>query len=188
MVRGCNGTLEGRSILRILFTAAAAAALAAAPVAAAPVEDSGVRRINLKVTNELCRALTPDGASAVNPNPSDLNDGNLDDIEIEALNDGCDLRAIATDRFGRRVPGVTLYLVRAAAGSSNYESFGRPRTTNRRGVATWGFSLGAETDFIYRVRIRSREVQSNPINVELCTGLDTVELFPNQADAGRGCP
>ena len=186
----CRGHVVSgvRSFFGILMAAAAVAALGASPVAAAPVEDSGVRRINLKATNDLCRAMTPDGASTTNPNPSDLNDGNLDDIEIEALNDGCDLRAIATGRDGRRVPGVILYLVRAAAGTSDYQSFGRPRTTNRRGVATWGFSLGAETDFIYRVRIQSREVQSNPINVQLCTGLDTVDLFPNQADAGRGCP
>ena len=160
-----------------------------APAAfAAPVEDSGVRRITLRITNTACAAMSPQGDLSANPNPSDLNDGNLDDAEIVALEEGCRLRAYAVGKDGKRVANVPLYLYRATADGGKFERFGRVRNTDNRGLASWGFDLGPDTNFLYQVRIKSAEVLSNKINIELCTGRDTANIFPSlPSELGKGC-
>jgi hypothetical protein len=155
---------------------------------AVAVEDSGVRRITLRILNAECKAMSPQGDLNLNPNPSDLNDGNLDDAEIVALESGCKMRAYVTDKFGRRVKNAPVVLLRAPATGGAFVVFGRSRTTNARGLAVWGFDLGPDTNFVYRVGIPSREVLSNRVNIELCTGRDTANIFPSDpTELGEGC-
>lgn len=182
----------GITLRRLGFTSLALAIIGAAapitPAHGAPVEDSGVRRITLRITDPECAAMSPQGDLSLNPNPTDLNDGDLDDAEIIALNEGCHLRAYATGKNRQRVKGVALYLYRAAATGGQFERYGKLRKTNRRGLASWGFPLSPDTNFVYRVQIKSGEVKSNRVNIQLCTGRDTSALFPpNPNDLGKGC-
>lgn len=183
-----RGTTLRRFGLMSLAVALIGAGLPILPAHGAGVEDSGVRRITLRITNPECAAMSPQGDLSLNPNPSDLNDGNLDDAEIVALNEGCHLRAYATGKNRERVDGVLLYLYRAPATGGAFVRYGSPRETNRRGLASWGFRLSPDTNFIYRVEIKSGEVRSNGVNIQLCTGRDTSALFPpNPAELGEGC-
>ena len=182
----------GITIRRFGVTSLALAVLSAAPpmssAHAADVEDSGARRITLRITNPECAAMSPQGDLDLNPNPTDLNDGNLDDAEIVALNEGCHVRAYVTGKNRERIDGLPVYLYRAPATGGQFKRYGSPRETNRRGLATWGFPLSPDTNFIYRVQIKSGEVRSNGVNIQLCTGRDTSALFPpNPGDLGEGC-
>ncbi|MFM1846935.1 MAG: hypothetical protein RL417_409 [Pseudomonadota bacterium] len=176
------------SYLQRLALAPLAALIIGIPAHGATVEDSGVRRITLRITNLECAAMSPQGNLSANPNPGDLNDGELDDAEIVALEEGCHLRAYAVGKTGKRVANVPLYLYRAPADGGRFRRFGAVRRTSKRGLASWGFPLGPDTNFVYEVQIKSGEVKSNEINIQLCTGRDTANIFPSEPEElGKGC-
>jgi hypothetical protein len=151
-----------------------------------------VGRINLRIANVACSAVSPQTATGLNPNPSDINDGDLDDAEILALQEGCTLRAIATDRAGNRIAGEELTLLRAEAPAGTRFPFGYARTTDAQGVATWRFRPTPNTDFIYEAVSAGRSqprVASKNVEIQLCTGQDSVDVVESAPtnDAGMGC-
>jgi hypothetical protein len=150
---------------------------------------SGLR---LNTANRACGAVTAESADSFNPNPSDLNDGDLDDAETAAIQEGCTLRATARDAGGTPQTDIQLRLVRAAAPSGEFEPFGYPRTTDAQGNATWRFQPSPNTDYIYEVVSAApgqQGARSNSIEIQLCTGEDSVGAIEGAptTDSGRGC-
>ncbi len=181
--------------MKTLFvgTTALVAAVLAPGINESRAQDGGqIGRISLQIANSSCAAVSPQTSAGLNPNPSDMNDNDLDDSEILAIQEGCTLRAIATDNAGNRVSGEQLTLLRGEAPAGTAIPFGYARTTDARGVAIWRFQPTANTDFIYQAisagRNQSR-VTSNPVEIQLCTGegsVGFVEGAPTN-DAGMGC-
>jgi hypothetical protein len=176
------------------FGSTALVAVALVPTINESQAQNGSRasRIDLQIANSSCAAVSPQTSTALNPNPSDLNDGDLDDAETLAIQDGCTLRAIVTDRAGNRVAGEPLTLLRGEAPVGTEFPFGYPRETDAQGVATWRFHPTPNTDFIYQVitggRNQSRII-SNSVEIQLCTGDDSVGAIAGAPtnDAGMGC-
>lgn len=181
--------------MKTLFvgTTALVAALFVPGIDESRAQDGGqIGRISLQIANSSCAAVSPQTSAGINPNPSDINDNDLDDSELIAIQEGCTLRAIATDNTGNRVSGEQLTLLRGEAPAGTTLPFGYARTTDARGVAIWRFQPTANTDFIYQAvsagRNQSR-VTSNPVEIQLCTGegsVGSVEGAPTN-DAGMGC-
>lgn len=152
------------------------------------IQPSG--RIELRVTNSACAALSPQSDTA---NPLELNDGKLNEVENTALLEGCVLQATAIAPNGMRLTDVPLALLRAESLTGDYEIFDRPRRTDDYGTATWVFPLTPNTRFTYQAMSPNpvgRSVRSNEVEIQLCTGPDSVRLFQGIAvdDVGRGCP
>lgn len=148
--------------------------------------------IRLQIANRECAEVSPESADNLNPNPSDLNDGDLDDAETTAIQQGCTLRAIARDPGGTPLSDLQLTLVRAAAPSGEFMPFGNPRTTDAQGNATWRFQPSPNTDYIYEVvsSASSRQgARSNSVEIQLCTGDDSVGAIEGAptTDSGQGC-
>lgn len=148
--------------------------------------------IRLEITNRACGAVSPGSADNLNPNPSDLNDGDLDNAETTAIQEGCTLRATARNGAGTPLSNTQLILVRAAAPSGEFRQFGDPRITDARGNATWRFQPSPDTDFIYEVVSSSpgqQGARSNSVEIQLCTGGDSVGAIEGSptTDSGQGC-
>lgn len=143
--------------------------------------------IQLRIADAACAAVSK--GTTNNPNPSDLNDGDLDDAESNAIEQGCSFRATVTDSSGMRVSGENLVLRRSEAPFGSFQTFGQPRTTDQRGDALWRFQPTPNTDFIYEVTSADGQLQSNTVEIQLCTGDDSVGAIEGApvADAGRGC-
>jgi hypothetical protein len=150
-------------------------------------------QISLRIADASCGALAPNGANTSNQNPGDINDNDLDDAEVTAIQQGCTLRAIVTDRQGRRVSGQSLILTRSdATGISSFFPFGRGRTTNAQGQAIWRFQPTPNTDFLYQATTSpgsGGRARSNTVEIQLCTGEDSVGAIEGAptVDAGKGC-
>lgn len=158
----------------------------------AAAQDGNVGRLQLRIANEACAAVSKEWSNSLNPNPSDINDGDLDNAETMAIEEGCVFRVIATDASGMRVPGVSVELRRSEAPVGTFFRFGNPRTTDAQGVATWRFQPTPNTDFIYDIRDIAGgqpQVTSNSVEIQLCTGNDSVGAIPGAPvnDAGMGC-
>jgi hypothetical protein len=153
----------------------------------------GASRIQLRIADPICAALSPTTANQTNPNPSDINDNDLDDAEVAAIEEGCTLRAVVTDAQGRRLAGENLILTRAEAPAGSFLPFGRGRITNAQGQAVWRFQPTPNTDFIYQVTTgptsTSGGSRSNTVEIQLCTGEGSVGFIENAPtiDAGLGC-
>jgi hypothetical protein len=150
------------------------------------------RGLRLQIANRECAAVSPESAGYLNPNPSDLNDGDLDDAEATAIQQGCTLRAIARDPGGTPQSDLQLTLVRAAAPSGEFLPFGNPRTTDAQGNATWRFQPSPNTDYIYEVVSSTPgqpRARSNTVEIQLCTGEDSVGSIEGAptTDDGEGC-
>lgn len=148
--------------------------------------------IRLEIANQACGAVSPDGANTLNPNPKDLNDGDLDDAETAAIQEGCTLRASARNAAGTPLANTQLILVRAAAPSGEFRQFGDPRVTDARGNATWRFQPSPDTDYMYEVVSSSpgqQGARSNSVEIQLCTGGDSVGAIEGAptTDSGQGC-
>lgn len=74
-----------------------------------------VSRVRLEVAPGPCSLISPQGNPLANPNFSDVNDGDFDDVEVEAVQQGCTFCAFVTDRNGRGLRGVTVNLQRRQA-------------------------------------------------------------------------
>ena len=148
--------------------------------------------IRLQIANRECAAVSPESAGTLNPNPSDLNDGDLDDAETTAIQQGCTLRAIARDPGGTPLSDLQLTLVRASAPSGEFMPFGNPRSTDAQGDATWRFQPSPNTDYIYEVVSSDPSrpgARSNSVEIQLCTGDDSVGAIEGAptTDSGQGC-
>lgn len=148
--------------------------------------------IRLEIANRACGAVSPDSADNLNPNPGDLNDGDLDDAEVAAIQEGCTLQASARNAAGTPLANTQLILVRAAAPSGEFRQFGDPRITDARGNATWRFQPSPDTDYIYEVVSSSpgqQGARSNAVEIQLCTGEDSVGAIEGAptTDSGQGC-
>ena len=148
--------------------------------------------IELRILNPTCDHLSPDTTAPVPSNPYDLNDGELDDVEIQAISEGCTLQAIAIAPNGMRLTDIPLLLIRSDPTTYAPEQFGGSRRTDDYGAATWSFQLVPDTDFIYQVISPNpvgQTVGSNPLEIELCTGEGSMAAFPkiHSTDVGRGC-
>lgn len=149
--------------------------------------------IELTILNPACAAVSPQFST----DPENLNDGELDESELAAINEGCTIQAIAIAPNGMRLTDIPLLLVRSEAGSNQVErTEGRPfqgvRSTDDYGAATWNFRLSPHTDFFYAVVSPSptrQTVWSNTVEIQLCTGLESLNAFRPDSliDAGRGC-
>lgn len=149
--------------------------------------------IELTILNSACAAVSPQ----FSPDPSNLNDGTLDERELAAIYEGCTIQAIAIAPNGMRLTDIPLLLMRSEAGSDQIErTEGGPfqgiRSTDDYGAATWNFRLSPHTDFFYAVVSPSptqRTVWSNTVEIQLCTGLESLNAFRRDSliDAGRGC-
>jgi hypothetical protein len=149
--------------------------------------DNANESIQLRIANRACGDVAANTTS--NPNPTDLNDGDLDDAESAAIEEGCTFRATVSSPNGMRTPGVNLILRRSSAPHGSFETFGYPRTTDDQGNAVWRFQPTPNTDFIYEVVASGTSATSNQIEIQLCTGDDSVDAISGAptADAGRGC-
>jgi hypothetical protein len=146
--------------------------------------------IQLRIANRARNDIAANSTS--NPNPSDLNDGDLDDPESAAIEEGCTFRATVSSPNGMRTPGVNLVLRRSVSPHGSFETFGYPRTTDDQGNAVWRFQPTANTDYIYEVASSASSgtsATSNQIEIQLCTGADGVGAVSGAptADAGQGC-
>jgi hypothetical protein len=149
-------------------------------------------RIRLEIANLTCAAVSPESASYDNPNPSDLNDGDLDRAETTAIQQGCTLRASAVDGAGTPQSNLQLTLVQAAAPNGEFRPFGNPRLTDAQGNATWRFQPSPNTDFIYEAVSSTpgqSGVRSNSVEIQLCTGESSVGAIEGAptTDSGQGC-
>jgi hypothetical protein len=147
--------------------------------------------IRLEIANVACAAVSPDSPYD-NPNPSDLNDGDLDDTETKAIQQGCTLRAIVRNVAGTPQSDLQLSLVRAAAPDGTFMPFGLPRTTDAQGNATWRFQPSPNTDYIYEAVSATpgqSGTRSNSVEIQLCTGEDSVGAIEGAptSDSGQGC-
>jgi hypothetical protein len=152
--------------------------------------DGSNSTIQLRIANRACGEVAAGTTS--NPNPSDLNDGDLDDAETAAITEGCMFRATVSSPNGMRQSGVDLILRRSAAPHGSFETFGFPRTTDERGDSVWRFQPTPNTDYIYEVvspNPSGNSATSNTIEIQLCTGSDSVGAITGAptADAGQGC-
>ena len=116
----------------------------------------------------------------------------LDAFEIQAIDEGCTLEASAIAPNGMRLTDIPLLLIRSDPTTYVPETFGGPRRTDDYGTATWTFQLVPNTDFIYQVispHPVGKTVGSNPMEIELCTGVRSENAFPQvrSPDVGRGC-
>lgn len=170
----------------LAFKTVALSALAVLPTISMAQTGQGTS-VRLRIADAACAAVSK--GTTNNPNPSDLNDGDLDDAETNAIEQGCAFRATVTDSSGMRVSGENLILRRSEAPYGSFESFGQPRTTDQRGDALWRFQPTPNTDFIYEVTSADGQLRSNTIEIQLCTGDDSVGAIEGapDADAGRGC-
>lgn len=155
--------------------------------AAVIVQPSGT--IELRALNQSCSAVIRNGSSL---NPLELNDGKLDSIEESALSEGCTLQATAIAPNGMRLTDVPLALIRREAPSGPTELHEKPRRTDAYGNSTWSIQLLPNTNFIYEVISPNpvgRSVRSNQIDIQLCTGDESIPRFQvnGHPDIGRGC-
>jgi hypothetical protein len=148
--------------------------------------------IQLSIVNPSCANLSPETNESIFFTPEDLNNGALDTFEIQAINEGCTLQAIAIAPNGMRLTDIPLLLIRSDLSTFVAETFGGSRHTDDYGIATWTFQLIPNTDFIYQVispHPVGQTVGSNPLEIELCTGESSENAFPHiqSLNAGRGC-
>jgi hypothetical protein len=165
---------------------------ALAPYLSAAQQQPSTGGIRLEIANRACGAVSPESAESLNPNPSDLNDGDLDDAEAAAIQEGCTLRVSVRNDAGTPLANTQLILVRAAAPDGEFRQFGDPRITDARGNATWRFQPSPDTDYIYEAVSSSRGQQgtrSNSVEIQLCTGGDSVGSIEGAptTDSGQGC-
>jgi len=177
-------------LTRMTILAVGGAAIALSQSSAQPQQTSG--GIQLQIANRECGAVSPESAAFLNPNPSDLNDGDLDDAETAAIEQGCTLRAVARNTGGTPLSDLQLILVRAAAPNGEFLPFGNPRTTDAQGNATWRFQPSPNTDYIYEVvstNAGQQGARSNAVEIQLCTGDDSVGAIEGAptTDSGQGC-
>lgn len=160
------------------------------PLIGVAQNDGNASTIQLRIANRACGEVAAGTTS--NPNPSDLNDGDLDDAETAAITEGCMFRATVASPDGSRQSGVDLILRRSVAPHGSFETFGYPRTTDERGDAVWRFQPTPNTDYIYEVvspNPSGNSATSNTIEIQLCTGSDSVGAIAGTPteDAGQGC-
>jgi hypothetical protein len=175
-----------RTSIRKLVTISAVVGLPAIGIAQDLEATANQGSIRLVTANEACGAITPEG-TALNPNPTDLNDGDLDDAEVRAIQEGCTFRARITSSNGTPISGVQLRLERQAAPVGSTSQFGYPRTTDSNGEATWRFQPSPNTDFIYEAV--GNNIRSNRVELQLCTGSGSVGAIEGapETDSGQGC-
>ena len=155
-------------------------------------------RIELSILNQACAAVSPQFSTSRNPEQNTLNDGNLDEAELAAIEEGCMFQAVAIAPNGMRLTDIPLVLVRSEAGRDQQEvvegdPFQGARSTDDYGAATWQFRLTPHTDFLYTVlspNPTGQTVGSNTIEIQLCTGPESLNAVSADSlnDAGRGCP
>lgn len=181
-----GGNLPMRTLIKQLVTVSAVVGLPAIGSAQDFGATANQGSIRLVTANAACGAITPEG-TALNPNPTDLNDGDLDDAEVQAIQEGCTFRARITSSNGTPISGVQLRLERQAAPVGSTSQFGYPRTTDSNGEATWRFQPSPDTDFIYEAA--GDNMRSNHVELQLCTGSSSVGSIEGapQTDSGQGC-
>jgi|GEM_PF-4269462 len=148
--------------------------------------------IRAKFGNPACAILSSEGMARAGLDPAILNNGTLDEVERQAIEEGCALEAIVTAPNGMRLSDVFLTVLRSEVPSGEPRLFSVPSRTDARGVATWYFKPIPNTHFRFEVMSPNpvgQSVRSNSLELPLCTGDESARLVqPDlRADVGRGC-